>query len=151
MKRPFFLSLLLMGLLLSCSPSPRDIAYGQDICHYCKMTIVDRQHAAQLVTDKGKVTNYDAIECMINFVNNNPEMNFAFTLVNDYANPSALIDAHSSHYLISKAIPSPMGRFLSAFSGPEVALRLQEEKGGKTFDWNGIKKHISSDATNLNK
>ena len=29
------------------------------------MTIVDRQHAAEAVTSKGKVFKFDAIECMV--------------------------------------------------------------------------------------
>lgn len=31
------------------------------------MTIVDKQHAAQVVTKKGKAYSFDAIECMVHY------------------------------------------------------------------------------------
>jgi copper chaperone NosL len=31
------------------------------------MTIVDKVHAAEIVTKKGKVCKFDATECMINY------------------------------------------------------------------------------------
>ena len=115
------------------------------MCQYCKMTIVDAQHAAQLVTDKGKVTNYDAIECMINHLNSQEDLNLAFTLVNDFSKPSMLIDAETSYYLISKALPSPMGAFLSAFSSYEEAHNVQLQKGGEVYSWPDIQRFISAD------
>ena len=65
-------------LIIGCEVKPQEIAYGQDACHFCKMTIVDRQHAAELVTVKGKAFKYDAIECMMNHLKrwNHPEVKF---------------------------------------------------------------------------
>ena len=51
--------------LAACTVAPVPINFGSDGCHFCKMTIVDKQHAAELVTSKGKAYKYDAIECMI--------------------------------------------------------------------------------------
>lgn len=48
-------ALVAIGLLWSCSIAPEPINYGQDGCHFCKMTIVDKVHAAEIVTTKGKV------------------------------------------------------------------------------------------------
>ena len=59
---------LIISLLSACTPAPKPIEYGSDMCHYCKMTIMDKQHAAELVTDKGKVFPFDAIECMIHYL-----------------------------------------------------------------------------------
>ena len=64
-----FISLLAVAvgiLLLSCTIKPEKINFGSDMCHFCQMTIVDRQHAAQYVTSKGKQFKFDAIECMLN-------------------------------------------------------------------------------------
>jgi len=113
------------------------------------MTIVDSQHAAQLVTSKGKVTKYDAIECMINYVNDNPEMKLAFTLVNDFSKPTKLVNAQESYYLVSQNIPSPMGEFLSAFSTIEEALAMQKEKSGNVYNWTEIKEYMSSGLSNV--
>ena len=85
--------LLMTVLFTSCEVGPEPIRYGEEGCQYCKMTIVDKQHASELVTTKGKVYKFDAIECMINFKSENPSKDFELELVNDYKNPGQLIDA----------------------------------------------------------
>ncbi len=60
--------LILLLIVTNCSVSPKAIDYGNDGCHFCKMTIVDKLHAAEVVTNKGKVYKFDATECMINFM-----------------------------------------------------------------------------------
>ena len=135
---------MLMLLGSGCAPTPKPIEYGSDMCHYCKMSIVDQQHAAEAVTSKSKVFKFDAVECLINYLSQQPgQEEYAFLLVNDYEHPGAMIPAESSAYLISPAIPSPMGAFLSAFSSSERAQAFQAEKGGEVFDWPGIQKHLA--------
>ena len=128
--------------LSACNTKPRPIEYGNDGCHYCTMTIVDRQHASQLVTSKGKAYKFDAIECMINFLNENDIGPYEHTLVGDFANPGRLIDAQDTSFLISKEIPSPMGAFLSAFNSKEAALKTQNESGGIIYNWNELLIHL---------
>lgn len=128
--------------LSACSPQPQDIHYGEDMCSYCKMTIVDRQHAAQAVTNKGRVYKFDAIECLLNYVEDEGgEAQFAHLLVNDYQQPGVLIPAQESHYLISKAVPSPMGANLSAFESAKAADQMQAEKGGHVYHWKALQHH----------
>src|SRR5690606_41500698 len=59
---------VLLLVLTSCNVGPQAIDYGKDGCHFCKMTIVDKLHAAEIVTNKGKIYKFDASECMINFM-----------------------------------------------------------------------------------
>ncbi len=139
MKKLSFLTLI---LIISCTSEPKPIEYGSDMCHFCKMTVVDEQHAAEAVTSKGKVYFFDAIECMVNYIDDHKETQFDFLLVNDYENPGKLLNAADSHFLISKAIPSPMGAYLSAFSSMESATKKQMEKGGTLFDWEGIQEEL---------
>ena len=128
--------LLLISLLIkACSPQAEAINYGLDACHFCKMTIVDKQHAAEAVTDKGKVYKFDAIECMVDYVNDRPQQSFAFLLVNDYLAPESWLDANTASFLISPAIPSPMGAFLSAFETQNIALEMKNAKGGDIYNW----------------
>lgn len=127
----------------SCAPSPKPINYGSDMCHYCKMTIVDRQHAAEAVTAKGKAFKFDAIECMVNYLEEQQEQEHAFLLVNDYEAPGELIPAQESYYLISPNIPSPMGAYLSAFNTEQRARAVQSEKDGEVFDWEGLRSHFN--------
>ena len=65
----------------------------------------------------------------------NEGVEYTFKLVNDYNQPSKLIDATLSTYVISEEIPSPMGEFLSAFSSKKEAEEiLQVKKGEMNFD-----------------
>lgn len=137
--------LLLTSLLTaSCNVGPQPIEYGEDGCQFCKMTIVDRQHASQLVTSKGKVFKFDAIECMINYMDDNQETDYAHILVADFREPGKLIDAMKTTYLISPEISSPMGAFLSAFKSEEAAQKVQAESSGDLYNWNDLLTHFKN-------
>ena len=99
------------------------------------MTIVDRQHSAEIVTVKGKSYKYDAIECMMNDLSKWKRPDVALFLVADYDRPGELIDATNANYLISEDIPSPMGEFLSAF-GDDISM------DGEKFNWASLKERF---------
>lgn len=126
-------------VLTSCKIEPQPIDYGNESCHYCSMTIVDKQHAAQIVTDKGKVFNYDAIECMVNDLKNEGQTDGTIFSVNDYQKPGELIDATRTFYLLGSDIPSPMGAYLSASKTLDAAKSMQEEYHGEIFNWEELK------------
>lgn len=131
--------LLTILSLSSCKVEPRAIAYGQDHCHFCDMTVVDKTHASQYVTQKGRVYVFDAIECMSRDLSrNHSNEEMAFVLVADYSNPGTLINAFEASFLISEGIQSPMGENLSAFKEIEIAKQHQEEFTGKIYTWNGL-------------
>ena len=93
------------------------------------MTIVDEAHAAELVTFKGKVYKFDAIECMVNYERRNPN-EYKFRLAMDYLNPGNFLEVEMATFLISENIPSPMGAYLSAFSSMDLAkekVTLEED------------------------
>lgn len=129
---------LMMWFLSGCSNGPRPINYGEDACAFCRMTIVDKQHAAQLVTEKGRNYKYDAIECMINHLSKWNKPPVKIRLVADYANPGELTDAIHASYLISEEIPSPMGAFLSAFSSEQQRNHIHSSAGGEKMNWNQL-------------
>lgn len=122
-------------LFLGCNLAPEPINYGSDGCHFCSMTIVDKTHAAEIVTKKGKVYKFDATECMINFMKDFDTSEIELYLSNNYTEPEALIDATKATFLISENIPSPMGAFLSAFENKGNAEKSQAEKGGNLYTW----------------
>ena len=121
---------------------PQEINFGEDACHYCSMTIVDRQHASQLVTDKGKSYKFDAIECMINHISESTTP-IALYLVTDYTHPEALIDAKKATFIISSNIPSPMKANLSALESKAEAEALQASKGGELYTWQALLTHLN--------
>ena len=133
------------GLLLAaCTHKPQPIRYGHDECGYCRMTIVDKQHAAEVLTTKGKVYKFDAIECMVHYVQEKTPSAFGSFWVTDYTTTNGeLVDATTCTYLISKNIPSPMGAFLSGFADPNTAAKFKQEKGGETYDWDEVLKKLN--------
>ena len=133
-----FVILCICLILWGCSVRPEPINYGSDGCHFCSMTIVDRQHAAQIVTKKGKAFKFDAVECMVNHLKDIDVASIELFLVNDYQVPGELIDAKKSTFLISKEIPSPMGEYLSAFPTRAEAENIEAENNGKLYSWEAL-------------
>ncbi len=126
-------------LVVGCKPEVKPIEYGKDVCHFCNMTIVDKAHAAQYVTKKGKNYKFDAIECMIRQILQEDNMDaLAIILVADYAHPGVLVPADEAVYLISEGIRSPMGANLSAFSSKEEAEKALQTHGGQLYNWSEI-------------
>lgn len=141
----FIYAMLLSLFILSCSMGPKPINYGQDACVFCKMTIVDKQHAAQLVTKTGKAFKYDAIECMLNDLKEWEHPEVRHYLVADYANPGVLTDASGAAYLISQEIPSPMGEFLTAFESVDKRNEVKQDVSGTALDWKALKAEFEVD------
>ncbi len=140
-----FMFIGLFFILISCKVEPQKINYGQDHCAFCDMTVVDKTHASEYVTKKGKSYVFDAIECMTQKINQeNNEEKLAYILVANYQKPGELIDAKSATYLITKKIKSPMGANLSAFSSLENAKKMQTELGGTIYNWQQLKKKFSN-------
>ena len=138
---------LIIALLLtffSCNVSPQAIDYGNDGCHFCKMTIVDKVHAAEIVTNKGKVYKFDATECMVNFMEDFDTSEIKLYLSNNYTQPETLTDATKATFLISENIPSPMGAFLSAFKNKEDAQKMQSEQSGTLYTWDELQIHLKN-------
>lgn len=136
MKR--LIAIPILALLISCQVSPGKIDYGEQSCHFCRMTIVDRQHAAQFVNDKGKTYNFDATECLINYLSGVDEEDVGLLLVSDYNLPESLIEAELATFIISEEMPSPMGANLSALSTKAEAEEILQNKKGKIYNWNEL-------------
>ncbi len=141
--KKFLLGISVVLTLIGCNISAKPINYGSDGCHYCSMTIVDKQHAAEFVTKKGRSYVFDASECMLNHLKEIDSTTVALFFVNDYNTPGELIDATQATYLISKNIPSPMGAFLSAFATKEEAEYALSKSHGKIFTWKELLNHFN--------
>lgn len=129
-------------LFLSCNNGPKPIDYGNDGCHFCKMTIVDKIHGSELITDKGKVFKFDATECMLNYLNDDNDLQVETLLTNYYEAPTEFINVENATFLISENLPSPMGANLTAFKTQEAAEKVLSEKGGKLYDWSALKNKL---------
>ncbi|MEZ4859645.1 MAG: nitrous oxide reductase accessory protein NosL [Flavobacteriaceae bacterium] len=131
-------------LLISCEVKQKEIDYGNDHCSFCQMTIVDKQHAAQIITKKGKAYNFDAIECMVHYTKNIDTTKIGLFLSSNYNISSSLINAKECYFIISENIPSPMGAFLSAVPSKADALTIVQEKGGAIYNWMELLEKMNS-------
>ena len=129
--------LLICGTLLACSTEPEPINYGKDACSHCKMTIMDNKFGAEIVSAKGKVFKFDAIECMTDFINENQGINTTQTmfLTVNIASPGTLMDARKAFFLKDKAFHSPMGGNLAAFEVKQLAENNRQSADWKIFTW----------------
>lgn len=130
------LAILLSIIMLGCSTIPNEIAFGEDQCVYCRMTISNPKYGALLVTEKGRVRKYDATECMINDLHEN-EIVYQKLLVIANDQPKKLIEAESSYFVISEVYKSPMGANLAAFESlGSVADSLE------SMQWSQVKQTL---------
>lgn len=132
---------LLISLLVitSCSTEPVPISYGSEGCQFCKMTIMDQKYGAEIITSKGKIFKFDAVECMINFTKQNIELTKGSTLyVINYNDPHDWLIAKNAVFLRSQKLPSPMGQFITTFNSTESAKKVQLEMGGEIQNFDEV-------------
>ncbi len=130
-------------LLVACSREPEPIAFGEDACEHCKMTIMDQKYGAEIVTSKGKIFKFDAAECMVDYIKQAPD-NFKFEkdmfLTVNIAAPGTLIAADKAFFLKDKAFQSPMGGNLASFTSMQLAQNNLQNADGKILNWNELLK-----------
>lgn len=137
MRLPALISILLF--VVSCNPSVRPIEYGLDTCDFCKMSVADSRFAAEIVSDKGKVYTYDAIECMVNALHDHPAEQLSAIVVMDFNNPNSWINATAGFYVINSKIQSPMGANLACFSSEAEAKSALNISSDSILNWNSLK------------
>src|SRR5688572_2445216 len=130
MRYPFIAVFALA--LTSCSVEPKPIRYGEDACHHCKMTLMDKKFGAELVTKKGKIYTFDDVNCMLSFYNSSEVTTdeFSHKLVADFSKPAKLIEADKAFYLKSPEIQSPMISQIAAFENEQDLKAAKDELGG---------------------
>ncbi|MEZ4905535.1 MAG: nitrous oxide reductase accessory protein NosL [Spirosomataceae bacterium] len=131
-----------LGSVLQDAPwNPAPINYGKDACEFCKMMIMDKKYAAEIVTDKGKAYKFDDLSCMVKYmkVNKLNEANFSFFVVNDYSKPGELIDVKTATFLGSKDLRSPMRGDVAAFADKSVAEATKSRfSDAKILTWKEV-------------
>lgn len=133
MKRQVLVILALAFFAVACTETPEPINFGKDQCSYCKMTISDPKYGSELVTDKGRVQKYDALECMINDLqSNSPAYSGLYAIAFD--RPETLVSVDSLLFVISPEYKSPMGANLASFTKRNVP----KEEADNTYNWKGL-------------
>lgn len=135
--RPVAVGMVAAALVSGCAVEPRPIAYGEEACHHCMMTIADVRFGAEVVSEKGKVLVFDSIECLGAYLDES-EDEHASIWVTDMINPGTLIPAASAFYAESEAIRSPMGGRIAAFASEADRDRTLDE-GGRALTWSEVR------------
>ena len=140
-----FGALFLILAFFSCKPEGKPIDYGHDKCDFCMMSIVDQRFGCEIVTKKGKVFKFDAVECMVNYMKERveDEGKLALLLTNTYDKPGKFTPAPQAHYLISKNMPSPMGAYINPFAELVEAQKMQQQNSGEIFSWDELRKKFA--------
>lgn len=132
----------LVGLVIlitsqACSVKPEPLHYGEDACHACRMTLMDKKFGAEVVSVKGKVFKFDDMNCMVNFLNSGTlaERDVAYRLVVDYSVPEKLIAAENAFYVKSDEIRSPMASRIAAFEKRDDMDRHKKTWDGIYLTW----------------
>ena len=123
--------------LLSCTSEPEPLQYGEDACHTCKMTLIDKKFGAELVSRKGKEFKFDDVYCMLTFYHAGQvaPSDFAHRLIVDFSRPATLIEAADAFYIKSPEIKSPMASQIAAFQTKESMEQIKSKYKGIYLVW----------------
>ncbi len=133
-------ALLLAALLLAgCTPEPRPIAYGEDVCVHCQMTAVDPRYGAELVTATGKTLVFDAVECMAAYVEANSGLDVHSLWVSDYREPGTLVRVDEAFFVQSDRLHSPMAMNVAAFRAAASPEAVRDSLGGTLLSWDEVR------------
>lgn len=141
MKKRIFL-LYLTGLLLlsSCSSGPEPFAFGKDLCHTCKMGIIDPKFGAELITKKGKIYKFDDVSCLNHYLRSNAiEQNeISQLLVINFEKENDFLPLEKAVFILGPAIKSPMGGNAAAFTDRAAAEKMNTRLQGELLNWKEV-------------
>lgn len=143
MKSCILIFFLLSAVCLtSCKQQFEPINYGHDACTHCKMTIMDKRFAAEILTGKGKAIKFDDLGCLLKYVK---DENFkdadAKMFVADYDHPDAqFLDVRHAIFLHDETFKSPMNGNLAATASEKGANELNAGLHGELLNWIALTK-----------
>jgi copper chaperone NosL len=141
MKKTNFL-IFLVFLFSFCAPkAPIDIQAGKEECIHCKMKIVDLKFNTQVQTDKGKIYHFDSVECLVDWLNQNPDQKIKNAWIKDYVT-SEWVEYKNAVYFVSPEIPSPMGKNISGYKSEDEIKKLN--KPGDIYKYDDLVNYLKS-------
>ena len=127
-------------LAAGCGPKgPVPIMLNKDACSYCIMPISDLRFGAEAITTKGRVYKFDDIHCLINYQNENTEVQFEAIWVCDFNSPNDFLKVDSAFFLKSEKFNSPMGGNTPAFHSLEKLREIANNDTAMPLKWNKLK------------
>lgn len=128
-----------IALLAACTaPGPRAIVYDADACAECRMQISDRRFGAEIVMRTGKVVEFDAVECLLDYERRAGKAGIQSVWVTDFRRPATLIPAERARFVQVSGGNSPMGRGILATATDDGARGLRSMYGGTVKQWSEL-------------
>jgi len=139
MKRSGILMIYCL-LMYACQVKPRAIVEGTDECAYCKMTVMEKQYAAEYVTGKGRFYVFDDIKCMQQHLAENQDIKQEVSniFVTDFYQPDILLNAEDVFYFTSDVLHSPMNGNIVALSTKQSLDQIKTTMQGEDITWDEI-------------
>ena len=141
LMKSIVLFVVLTFFLVACSQSFEPIDYGKDACMHCKMTIVDKRYAAEMIDKKGKIFKFDDIACMMHYISENkiPQMDLNLFVADYREHTDNFLNAHEAIYIHHEFFISPMRGNTGAFSSPAEVNSLKDSLHTIVLSWNELK------------
>ena len=111
-------SAAILLLVAGCATGPTPIHYGSDACEHCRMVIAEPRFAVELVTSKGKVLKFDAIECAAAYAAHEDAPDDLTAWIHLPEDMETWVSAENARFLQSAEIRSPMGAGLAVAPAP---------------------------------
>ncbi len=136
------MALVLLVSLSSCSSGPQPIAFGQDQCDDCRMTIMEPQFASEILTKKGRAYKFDDMHCLLNFLKGGTvtPADIAQTYAIDFNDRKTFIPVEAAQFVRSEQIKSPMNGNTAAFGTKAAAEEAAKKTNGQLLTWNQLMK-----------
>lgn len=135
-------AVLAIVLVTSCNTQPEPFAIGKDLCEDCKMTIMEPQFGAEIITNKGRIFKFDDLHCVVNYINKGKiaQSDIKQTVAVDYNNASQFVEVSEAVFVTSAQLKSPMNSNTAAFATKEAADKTASQTGGAVKNWNAVLK-----------
>ena len=138
--KKIILLFLVLGIT-ACKRQFEPINYGYEACTYCKMTIMDKRFAAEILTSKGRAIKFDDLGCLLQYIKDEHFTDDnARIFVADYNNPDGrVLDARKAIYIQSAQLKSPMGGNYASSATTASANRLNVKFNSPLLNWDKLK------------
>lgn len=126
-------------LLAACQPGgPRPIAFGEEPCTHCHMTIADPRFTAEAISSTGKTFAFDDIGCLTSWLRESGTPIRA-AWVASFVTPTDWVPADSAVYLTTASLRTPMSSGLIALRPGAEADSVRAALGGTLRPWSEVR------------
>ena len=133
-------SAAIMLLISGCATGPTPIHYGSDACEHCRMVIAEPRFAMELITSKGKVLKFDAVECAAAYAAHDDAPDELAAWIHLPEDMETWVSAENARFEQSAEIHSPMGAGLAvapALVGNDITHGVAE-RANTRMSWTEV-------------